>query len=109
VRSAGAPAIVDAFGAIAHPVRRQIVSELAGRPRSVTSLAERLPVSRPAVSQHLRLLLDLGLVRQERVGREHRYQLVPAQLDVVRAWLVELDARWGHALARLGEHLEQDP
>ena len=106
---AGAPAILDAFGAIAHPVRRRIVDELAGGPRPVHELAAGLPVSRPAVSQHLRLLLDVGIVSQERSGRENHYRLRPEHLDEVRAWLTRLDASWGSALGRLREHLEADP
>jgi DNA-binding transcriptional ArsR family regulator len=107
--TAGAPAILDAFGAIAHPVRRRIVSDLATGPKPVRDLADGLPVSRPAVSQHLRLLLEIGIVSQERVGRENHYRLRPEQLDEVRDWLTQLDALWGAALGRLHEHLERNP
>jgi DNA-binding transcriptional ArsR family regulator len=107
--SAGAPAVADAFGAIAHPVRRRILVELAAGPKPVRELAGGLPVSRPAVSQHLRLLRDVGIVTQHRVGRENRYQLHPERLDEVRQWLDQFDALWGSALARLREHLERNP
>jgi DNA-binding transcriptional ArsR family regulator len=107
--SAGAPAVTDAFGAIAHPVRRQIVIELASGDKAVRELASTLPITRPAVSQHLRLMLDIGLVTQERIGRENRYRLHPDRLDEVRGWLARLDASWGIALTRLGEHLESRP
>ena len=107
--SAGAPAVTDAFGAIAHPIRRRIVAQLASGPQSVRSLATGMPVTRPAVSQHLRLLLEVGLVSQERVGREHHYRLHPERLDDVRRWLVELDIAWGAALVRLGGLLEATP
>jgi DNA-binding transcriptional ArsR family regulator len=106
--SAGAPEINDAFGAIAHPLRRRLVSELATGPKRVSDLAGGMPVSRPAVSQHLRLLLDLGLVSQQRVGREHYYRLHPERLEDVRQWLYQLDDQWRAALARLGEHLMED-
>ena len=106
---AGAPAVTDAFGAIAHPVRRRILVELTAGPRAVRELAGGLPVSRPAVSQHLRLLLDLGIVSQERAGRENRYRLHPERLDEVRHWMSQLDASWGMALGRLREHLERNP
>lgn len=108
-QAAGAPAVTDAFGAIAHPVRRQILVELTAGPRPVRELASRLPVSRPAVSQHLRLLLDLGIVSQERAGRENRYHLHPERLDEVRHWMSQLDASWGAALGRLRQHLERNP
>jgi DNA-binding transcriptional ArsR family regulator len=105
--SAGAPAVTDAFGAIAHPIRRQIVVELASGEKAVRDLAFALPVTRPAVSQHLRVMLDVGLVTQERVGRENHYRLHPERLDEIRSWLATLDASWAGALKRLGQHLER--
>ena len=105
----GAPPVTDAFTAIAHPLRRRIVTELAAGPKPVCELAGRLPVSQPAVSQHLRLLLNVGLVSQQRAGRENRYRLHPERLDEVRGWMSRLDASWGSALGRLGQHLEQNP
>lgn len=104
----GAPAVLDAFGAIAHPARRQIVRELASGPKPVWDLAGGLSISRPAVSQHLRLLLDIGVVSQEHVGRENRYRLHPERLDEVRRWIHDLDASWGKALTKLRTHLERD-
>lgn len=106
---AGAPPVTDAFGAMAHPVRRRIVAELASGPKPVLALAGLMPISRPAVSQHLRILLDIGIVSHERVGREHRYQLHPERLDEIRHWLAELDSSWGAALGRLRDHLERRP
>jgi DNA-binding transcriptional ArsR family regulator len=101
--------VSDAFGAIAHPLRRQIVVALASGEMAVRDLAGTLPVSRPAVSQHLRVMLDVGLVTQQRVGRENRYRLHPQRLDEIRRWLTSLDSSWAAALQRLGEHLEQTP
>jgi DNA-binding transcriptional ArsR family regulator len=105
--SVGAPAVTDAFGAISHPIRRSIVVELASGEKAVRDLAVMLPVTRPAVSQHLRVLLDVGLVTQQWVGRESRYQLHPERLDEIRSWLAALDASWARALERLGQHLER--
>ena len=82
---------------------------LAAGPKPVGELAGQLPVSRPAVSQHLRLLLDLGIVSKHPAGRENRYQLHPEQLDEVRQWMRQLDAAWGAALIRLSQHLEANP
>jgi DNA-binding transcriptional ArsR family regulator len=107
--SAGAPPVNDAFGVIAHPVRRQIVAELASGTKAVRDLTATLPITRPAVSQHLKVMLDVGLVTQQRVGRENHYQLHPERLDEVRDWLAVLDASWARALRRLGQHLERTP
>ena len=82
---------------------------LAEGPRAVGELAADLPVSRPAVSQHLKVMLDVGLVTQKRVGRENHYQLQPERLDEVRNWLAVRDASWAGALKRLGQHLERTP
>jgi DNA-binding transcriptional ArsR family regulator len=90
-------------------LRRRIIRELVGGDKAVRELAARLPVSRPAVSQHLRVMLDVGLVTQEWVGRESRYRLHPERLDEVRGWLSRLDASWAAALTRLGQHLERNP
>ena len=105
--TAGAPAVTDAFGAVAHPVRRQIIMALASGDKAVRDLAGVLPVSRPAVSQHLRVMLQVGLITQERTGRENRYRLQPNRLDEIRRWLVQLDTAWAAALTRLGDHLER--
>jgi DNA-binding transcriptional ArsR family regulator len=101
----GAPPITDTFGVLAHPLRREIIMELATGEKAVRDLAELLPVSRPAVSQHLRVMLDLGVVSQEFVGRESLYRLNLDALDDVREWLVTLDAMWATALRRLARHL----
>jgi DNA-binding transcriptional ArsR family regulator len=107
--AAGAPPVTDAFGAIAHPIRRQIAVELAAGEKAVRDLAGVLPVTRPAVSQHLRIMLDVGLVSQQRIGRENRYRLHAERLDEIRLWLGTLDAAWADALHRLGEHLARTP
>jgi DNA-binding transcriptional ArsR family regulator len=107
--SAGAPPITDAFGAIAHPVRRALVSELAAGDKAVTELAATVPVSRPAVSQHLAVLRQVGLVSEQRHGRQRRYHLHPERLDEVRKWMHTLDRFWQSRLDRLARHLEENP
>jgi DNA-binding transcriptional ArsR family regulator len=107
--SAGAPPITDAFGAIAHPIRRTLVTELARGDRAVTELAATVPVSRPAVSQHLAVLREVGLVSEQRHGRQRRYHLHPERLDEVRKWMHTLDRFWTDRLDRLGKHLEENP
>jgi DNA-binding transcriptional ArsR family regulator len=105
--ASGAPPISDAFGVLAHPLRRHILVELAAGGKPVRDLADRLPVSRPAVSQHLRVMLDLGIVSQESVGRESIYRLNPDGLDEVRQWMTSLDLMWAGAMRRLARHLER--
>src|SRR5438128_8749297 len=73
--------------------------------RSVNALAGNFQMSRPAVSQHLRVLLDAGLVTEQRHGRERRYRLVPAQLRPVRDWMAYYERFWDEHLERLEKHL----
>jgi DNA-binding transcriptional ArsR family regulator len=97
------------YGALAHPIRRTIVQVLASGDKGVRELAAPLPVSRPAVSQHLAVLRQAGLVTLGRVGREHRYRLRPEPLDDVRHWLGQLDEFWAQRLIGLREHLDANP
>jgi DNA-binding transcriptional ArsR family regulator len=106
VGHAGAPVVEDAFGVLAHPVRRMLLERLARNEGRAGDLADRLPVSRSAVSQHLRLMLELGVVAERRAGRERYYSLRPEALTEVGAWLGRLDQFWATSLQRLGEHLD---
>jgi DNA-binding transcriptional ArsR family regulator len=101
--------VLDVYGALAHPIRREIVAVLAGGDKGVRELAGPLPVSRPAVSQHLAVLRAVGLVTDARVGRENRYRLRREPLDDVRRWLGQLDEFWAARLTRLREHLDANP
>ncbi|MEL6516070.1 MAG: metalloregulator ArsR/SmtB family transcription factor [Pseudomonadota bacterium] len=85
-----------ALAALADPTRRAIVEALRAEPQSVGILAERLPVSRPAVSQHLRVLTDAGLVAAEAQGTRRLYRLAPGGFDALRDYL---DTLWDDALA----------
>lgn len=105
----GAPVIEDVFGVLAHPVRRQLLERLAAGERRVSDLAAPLPVSRSAVSQHLRLMLRVGVVAERHAGRERYYRLERAPLDEVEGWLERVDQFWADGLHRLGEHLATDP
>ncbi|MBV8951009.1 MAG: helix-turn-helix transcriptional regulator [Actinobacteria bacterium] len=104
--TSGAPPVDDAFGVIAHPIRRLLLERLARGEQRVSDLAEPLPVSRPAVSQHLRLMLDVGVVSEIKRGRERYYSLEPDSLAAVDAFLARLDEFWAAALERLGRHLD---
>jgi DNA-binding transcriptional ArsR family regulator len=84
------------MAALGDPTRREIFERLRSGPRAVGELARGLPVSRPAVSQHLRVLKDAGLVRERRVGTRHLYRIDPEGLGALRAYL---DDVWNQALA----------
>jgi DNA-binding transcriptional ArsR family regulator len=89
---------------LADPTRRAIVEHLADQPLAVVELAARLPVSRPAVSQHLKVLRDTGLVSEEAVGRRHVYRLNPVGVSALRD---QLDTFWNRALAGYEAAVEQ--
>ena len=98
--------MIDALSAAAEPTRRRILQLLASGPRTVTELAGHFPVTRPAISQHLGVLADAGLVTARKDGRQRFYSVVPggvAQLraEIDRFWTTELDllVADAHALA----------
>jgi DNA-binding transcriptional ArsR family regulator len=81
--------------ALADPTRREIFERLAAAPQSVGALARAMPVSRPAVSQHLRVLKEAGLVSDRAEGTRRVYQIDPGGLGVIRQWL---DRFWDRSL-----------
>jgi DNA-binding transcriptional ArsR family regulator len=89
------------FEAITHPARRHMLDLLSKQDHSVNALAGHFKMSRPAVSQHLRILLDARLVAEQRHGRERRYHLLPDQLGPVRNWLAHYEQFWDNRLQRL--------
>jgi DNA-binding transcriptional ArsR family regulator len=86
---------IAALGALGDATRREIFGILAGGPSSVADIARRLPVTRPAVSQHLRVLSDMGLVTHRTAGTRHIYRLDPDGIAAIRDYL---DALWERAL-----------
>ena len=80
---------------------------LAVSDRSVNTLAGHFKMSRPAVSQHLRILLDSGLVTEQRHGRERRYHFVPEGLGSVREWIAQYERFWDDRLERLQKLLSK--
>ncbi|MDQ6710793.1 MAG: metalloregulator ArsR/SmtB family transcription factor [Candidatus Dormibacteraeota bacterium] len=87
----------DPFDALGNPHRRAIVELLASRPRSVREIADKLPISRPAVSRHLRLLSKAGLVSDDAVGTQRLYHLQAQGAEAVQAYLTRI---WGQTAAR---------
>ena len=94
----------DGWTALGDPTRREIFERLADRPRGVGELAGELPVSRPAVSQHLKVLKEAGLVVDRPVGNRRIYRLDPDGLNALRA---QLDRFWTKALTAYKEVVEQ--
>jgi DNA-binding transcriptional ArsR family regulator len=97
----------DVFAAISHPARRHMLDLLAEADHSVNAMAGHFKMSRPAVSQHLRVLLDSGLVTEERHGRERRYHFVPERLGPVRDWIALYERFWDDRLQRLQKLLSK--
>ena len=94
-----------ALTALANPTRRRVFERLADGPRSVGELAQGLPVSRPAVSQHLKALKEAGLVSDAARGARRVYRIDPQGLGQLRAWL---DQFWDQALEAFKAEAERD-
>ena len=95
----------ERFVGVAHPTRRAILELLRERPRPVGELAELFDVSLPAISKHLRVLRESGLVRESAHGRYRVYYLRTEPLDHALAWLAELRGSWTTRLDSLGRYL----
>ena len=93
------------FAALADPTRRAIFERLADEPQSVGALAAKLPVSRPAVSQHLKALKEAGLVEDQAQGTRRIYRIDPQGLGPIRRWL---DQQWKRSLANFKALAEQE-
>ena len=95
------------FGALADPTRRRILEHLTGGDRCVTDLARPYRMSLPAVSKHLRVLENAGLVRRQRDGRVHRLKLEAKPMQQAQAWIEEYRKFWEASFDRLDEYLKQ--
>jgi DNA-binding transcriptional ArsR family regulator len=95
----------EGLTALGDPTRRAIFERLADRPRAVGELASELPVSRPAVSQHLKVLKDARLVTDRRAGNRRLYRLDPDGVGVLRAYL---DGFWNRSLVAFKAAAEQE-
>ena len=97
----------DRFAALADSTRRHLLEQVAVRDRAVSELLAGLDISQAAVSQHLRVLREAGLVTARQEGRHRYYQLRPAALAELRDWLDELERFWQARLAALGDYLRE--
>lgn len=96
------------FQALADPTRRAVVERLIRGPASVSELAGPLPMSLPAVVQHLQVLEAAGLVRSEKVGRVRTCRVEPQALRAAEAWIAAQRTTWESRLDRLGDLLAED-
>ena len=95
------------FAALADPTRRRILEHLASGDRCVTDLARPHRMSLPAVSKHLRVLENAGLVRRQRDGRVHRLRLEAKPMQQAQAWIEEYRKFWEESFDRLDDYLKQ--
>jgi len=95
------------FDAIADPTRRRVLELLSERELSAGEIAAAFPVSRPAISRHLRVLREAGLVRARRAAQQRVYGLDAAPLLEVDAWIEKYRRFWPDRLDRLDEHLQR--
>lgn len=97
----------DVFIAIAHPVRRQILDALAQGSLTTNEIAQPFDVSRSAISQHLTILIETGLVSREKQGRKQVYQVQPDNLNEIYQWLQKFEGMWNASLDRLSDLLNE--
>jgi len=98
----------DVFRAVADPTRRELLDRLSEGEESMMKLAESFDISLPAVSQHLKVLREAGLVEERREGRMRVYTLIPGPLREVSDWVGHYEQFWQSRLRRLGEHLRKN-
>jgi len=99
---------VHVFTALANPVRRELLVHLRKGPRNVTDLASKFELGRPAVSEHLQVLRNAALVREEQRGRERFYHLDPRPLAAVETWLGQFERYWNQRLDDLETLLNEE-
>jgi DNA-binding transcriptional ArsR family regulator len=92
---------------VAEPTRRALLDLLAEEARPMQELAAHFDISIPAVSQHLKVLREAGLVQETRDGRHRVYRLTPAPLEILANWVNPYQRFWNKRLQKLGEHLAQ--
>lgn len=98
----------DVFQAIADPTRRKLLHLLGDEELPVTVISGHFTMSRTAVSKHLRVLADAGLVKDRKVGRETRYRLDPEPLLELKRWLAYYERYWENKLSALKRFVEAD-
>ena|ERR1700733_9339495 len=98
----------DVFQAIADPTRREIIHLLSGQPLNLNAVAEHFPISRPAISKHIRILTECGLVSIKQQGRERHCRAELENLKRVADWAEQYKIFWSDKLDALGVFLEKE-
>ncbi len=98
-----------AFNALAHPIRRAVLARLALGETTVAELARPHKVSAPAISKHLRILEQAGLMSRRKMGREHRCRLEAAPMKEAQGWIKRQRAFWNERLDALEKYLKENP
>jgi DNA-binding transcriptional ArsR family regulator len=98
----------DVFQAIADPTRRKLLKLLVDEEMPVTVISSHFPMTRTAVSKHLRILSDAGLVKERKVGRETRYRLEAEPLLELKSWLAYYERFWENKMVALKRFVESD-
>jgi DNA-binding transcriptional ArsR family regulator len=98
----------DAFKALAHPLRREIVERLSGGPATVAEVTRGFDVSKPTISRHLKTLEEAGVVSRVVVGRNHRLALDPGTLADAAGWIETQRARWERLFDVIDEYLKEE-
>jgi DNA-binding transcriptional ArsR family regulator len=99
----------DPFRALSHPIRRGIVERLSAGPATVGEVTRDFDVTKPAISKHLKVLEETGVVRREVEGRTHRLSLQTEALDEAARWMDRQRALWGRMFDVVDEYLKEDP
>jgi DNA-binding transcriptional ArsR family regulator len=98
----------DVFQAIADPTRRKVLRLLADKEMPITEISSHFPMSRTAVTKHLRILSNSGLVREQKVGRETRFKLCPEALLELKDWLSFFERFWDNKISMLKYIVENE-
>jgi len=98
-----------AFGALAHPIRRGILARLSAGEATVSELAKPFKVSAPAISKHLRILEEAGLLTRRKQGREHHCRLEARRLQEAERWLERHRKSWNDRFDALERYLKENP
>jgi DNA-binding transcriptional ArsR family regulator len=98
----------DTFHALSHPIRREIVNQLAGNQKTVLELAGHFDISLNGVSKHIKVLEKAGLIQRDIQGRMHYCKLDPAPIQRANAWMEHYRSFWAQRLDALGDYLEKD-
>jgi DNA-binding transcriptional ArsR family regulator len=101
------PVVNDPFKALSHPIRRGIVERLATGPATVGDATAGFGVSKPAITKHLKVLEETGVIRREVVGRTHRISLEPDVLSEAADWMDRQRALWGRMFDVVDEYLKE--